>query len=77
MKLFADSFLDSVKKHGRLFEMGFLLSYNTRSRRLFTDADLGPKVMTKGKISLRPHEIQGKEKVAKIFSRFMEGVKEK
>ncbi len=77
MKLFYDTFLDSVKKHGRVFEVGLLLSYNTRSGRLFTDADLGPKVMTKGKVSLRPHEIQGKDKVAKIFNRFMEGRKEK
>jgi heterodisulfide reductase subunit C len=77
MKLFSDAFLDSVKKHGRLFEMGFLMSYNTRSGRFLTDADLGPKVMSKGKISLRPHAIQGKDKVAEIFNRFKEGVKEK
>jgi heterodisulfide reductase subunit C len=77
MKLFYDIFLDSVKKHGRVFELGLLLSYNTRSGRLFTDADLGPKVMTKGKVSLRPHEIQGKDKIAKIFNRFMEGRKER
>jgi heterodisulfide reductase subunit C len=75
MKLFADAFLDSVRKHGRLFEMGLLFSYNTRSGRLLTDADLGPKVMKKGKISLRPHNIKGKEKVAQIFSRFIEGSK--
>lgn len=77
MKLFYDIFLDSVKKHGRVFELGLLLSYNTRSGKLFTDAELGPKVMSKGKISFLPHEIQGKDKVARIFSRFMEGRKEK
>lgn len=67
VKQFTDSFLSSVKKHGRVFEFGTLVKYITRSGRLFTDVDLGPKAMGKGKIAFRPHEIKGKEEVARIF----------
>ncbi len=72
IQAFYDSFLDSIRAHGRLFEMGTLLSYNLRSRRPFTDADLGPTAMAKGKIHLFPTNIRGREKVARIFKRFEE-----
>ena len=75
IKLFYDAFLDSMKQHGRLFEMGTLLSYNIKSGRVFTDADLGPKIMAKGKIHFLPKNIKGKDKVEKIFSRFREKAK--
>ena len=67
VKQFNDSFLDSVKKHGRVFEFGTLFKYIMRSGRFWTDADLGPKVMRKGKIAPRPHNIKGKDEVARIF----------
>lgn len=70
IKLFFDTFLDSMKKHGRVFELGVLLKYNLRSGKLFTDADLGPKVLSRGKIHLFPTNIKGKEKVEKIFREF-------
>ncbi len=70
VKQFQDAFLGSVKRHGRVFELGTLLSYVTRSGRLWTDADLGPKVLGKGKIGFRAHDIKGKDEVAKIINRF-------
>ena len=75
IQLFYDSFLDSMKQHGRLFEMGTLLAYNIKSGRMFTDADLGPKVMAKGKIHFLPKNIKGRDKVEKIFARFREKAK--
>ncbi len=71
VKQFNDSFLKSVKRHGRVFELGTLISYVTRSGRLMTDADLGPKVLGKGKIDPRPHNIQGKDEVTKIINRYL------
>ena len=70
VKLFHDSFLESVKKHGRVFEMGLLMNYNLRSFNFLADAELGPKLMLKGKLSPKAHEIQGKDAVARIFERF-------
>jgi heterodisulfide reductase subunit C len=70
VKTFWDSFLSSVRKHGRAFEMGLLVEYIARSGRFWTDLDLGPKMLPKGKLAFRPHEIRGKAEVAKIFERF-------
>ena len=70
IKLFYDSFLDSMKQHGRLFEMGTLLVYNLKSGHVFTDAELGPKVMAKGKLHFFPKNIKGKGELEKIFARF-------
>jgi len=75
IKLFYDSFLDSVKQFGRIYEMGTLLMYNLRSGHLFADADLGPKVLTKGKIHFFPKKIKGADKVAQIFERFQKRAK--
>ncbi|MBP6941432.1 MAG: 4Fe-4S dicluster domain-containing protein [Syntrophorhabdaceae bacterium] len=75
IKLFYDSFLDSVKQFGRIYEVGTLLMYNLRSGHLFADADLGPKVLTKGKIHFFPTKIKGSDKVAQIFERFQKKAK--
>jgi heterodisulfide reductase subunit C2 len=72
IKLFYDTFLDSVKQYGRIFEMGILLNYNLKSGHFLADAELGPKVMEKGKIHFLPKKIKGSDKVARIFSKFQE-----
>jgi len=73
IKQFQDSFLESVKRHGRVFELGTMLTFIARSRRL-TDLDLGPKTVAKGKLHFRPHDIKGREEVEKIFTRYQEGL---
>ena len=77
IKLFNDSFLDSIKQYGRMFEMGILLGYKLRSGHLMGDAELGPPMMSKGKIHLIPKKIKGADEVAKIFTRFQEKAKQK
>ena len=77
IKLFYDSFLDSMKHYGRMFEMGIILNYKLRSGHLMGDAELGPAMMSKGKIHLLPTKIKGADKVAKIFTRYQEKAKEK
>ena len=71
VKQFNDSFLQSVQKHGRVFELETLIRYVIRSGRFWTDMELGPKVLGKGKISTRAHDIQGKEHVSGIINRFL------
>ena len=73
VKIFADSFLDSVERHGRAYELGLMASYMTRSGRVFTDVDLAPQVLMRGKLPFKPHPIQGREQVARIFERFRKG----
>lgn len=70
VKVFADSFLSSVEKHGRVFEMGLVAEYVLKTGRFWTDVDLAPKMLPKGKLGFKPHNIQGAEHVARIFRRF-------
>lgn len=72
VKAFTDSFLASVEKHGRVFEMGLVATYIAKTGRIFTDVDLAPKMLPKGKLGFKPHEIVGKEEVANIFKRYNE-----
>jgi heterodisulfide reductase subunit C len=72
IRTFYESFLSSLKSHGRIFEAGILMRYNLASGHPFTDADLGPQVMKKGLIRFLPRNIQGREEVEKIFRKFAE-----
>jgi len=67
---FYDAFLDSVRRHGRVYEVGVLMRYNLRSGRPFGDAELGPKLLGKGKLHFLPIRIQGTAAVKGIFDRF-------
>jgi heterodisulfide reductase subunit C len=69
---FYESFLGSLKGHGRIFEMGILIRYKLVSGHLLADAGLGLPVMLKGLMHLLPKNIKGKEEVLKIFNRFAE-----
>lgn len=73
IKQFQDSFLQSVMRHGRVFELGTMMSFIARSRRL-ADMDLGPKALTRGKLALRARDIHGRDEVEKIFRRYREGL---
>ncbi len=72
VKSFWDSFLSSVENNGRAFEIGLLVSYITKTGRFWTDLDLGPKILPKGKMHFTPPKMQGKEEIKKIFNRFRE-----
>ena len=72
VKRFYDAFLASMKHHGRVFEVGILMGYNFKSGHLLADADLGPKILGKGKIHFLPTRIKGRDKVAEIFRKFQE-----
>lgn len=75
VKTFFDSFLHSVSKHGRVFELGLMVEYIAKTGRVWTDVELSPKMLPKGKLGFRPHDIKGKEAIARIFKRFEEGGK--
>ena len=70
VKKFRDTFLKSVRAHGRVFELGLMAGYITRTGRFWTDVDLGPLIAPKGKLSFQPHNIKGKAEIDRIFERF-------
>jgi len=69
---FWDSFLSSVEKYGRVFELGLMASYIGKTGRVLTDADLAPVALRKGKLSFKPHDICGVAEVRDIFKRYRE-----
>jgi heterodisulfide reductase subunit C len=72
VKIFWESFSQSVEWHGRAHEAGLLAMYMFRTGRFWTDVDLAPKMLPKGKIAILPHRIQGRREVADIFRRYRE-----
>jgi len=75
VKTFADSFLKSVARHGRVFEAGLAMTFAIKSGKPMQDAGLGPAMLTRGKLAFAPHEPsnQAKTEVAGIFDRFAAG----
>jgi heterodisulfide reductase subunit C len=70
------SFLNSVRRHGRVFEMGALMAYKLRSRDFFSDVDKGPKMLVRKKLSFWPNKSGAVGEVKEIFKR-AEGEEEK
>ncbi len=66
---FHRSFLRSVRRWGRTYEVGMLAAYKTRSADFFSDLGLGWKMFRRGKLHLLPRGIKGKKKVRKLFKR--------
>lgn len=60
-------FLDSIKRHGRVYELGLVMRYNMASRQPLKDAHLGPLMLGKGKLSLLAHGIRELATVKEIF----------
>jgi len=68
-KEFNRSFLASVVRHGRVFELGMLAAYKLRCLDLFSDVGKFPKMLAKGKISLLPNRGGAAGEVRQVFKR--------
>jgi heterodisulfide reductase subunit C len=64
---FHEAVLDSIYRHGRLFELGMVGRYKLATRDLFGDAKLGWEMFKKGKLRFWPARIRGKEQVRAMF----------
>jgi heterodisulfide reductase subunit C len=62
--------LDSIQRHGRTHKLEIMLRYKVRQRDLFSDMDLGLKMMAKRKLDLLPSKIADPKSVAKLFKEF-------
>lgn len=72
---FSRAFLASVRRHGRVFELGMLAAYKLSTLTLFEDLDKGWKMAKSGKLRFWPNRSQGVGDVRKVFrrARSMEG----
>ncbi len=68
-KQFNRSFLGSVRRHGRVFEMGMMAAYKLRTGDLLADVGKVPQMLAKGKLSLLPKRSGGASEVREVFRR--------
>jgi heterodisulfide reductase subunit C len=64
---FAEIFLDSIRKRGRVHELELVMKYNLALRQPFKDAQLGPVMFRRGKLGLLGHKIKELGKIKEIF----------
>jgi len=69
---FNGSFLGSVRRHGRVFELGMMAAYKLRSGDLLSDVAKFPGMLAKGKISLLPRRSGDARRVREVFRRAQE-----
>ncbi len=65
--IFNDNFLATIKRFGRLHEVGSMLLFNLLSGRLFQNADVGYEMFRRGKIKLLIGRIKEIGEIRKIF----------
>jgi heterodisulfide reductase subunit C len=66
---FNRSFLNSVRRHGRVYELGMMAFYKLRSGDLFSDAGKVPGMLVKGKLSVLPSRSGDAKQVQQVFAR--------
>ena len=66
---FNRSFLGSVRRHGRVYELGMMTAYKLRSGDLMSDVGKVPQMLAKGKLSLLPNRSGAAGEVREIFRR--------
>ena len=68
-EIFNRSFLGSVRRHGRVFELGMMAAYKLRSGDLLGDVGKFPALVAKGKIGLLPKRSGAAAEVREVFRR--------
>jgi heterodisulfide reductase subunit C len=66
---FNRSFLGSVRRHGRVYEMGMMTAYKLRTGDLLADISKVPQMLAKGKLSLWPKRSGSAGQVREVFRR--------
>ncbi|MDY6842818.1 MAG: 4Fe-4S dicluster domain-containing protein [Thermodesulfobacteriota bacterium] len=76
--VFNEAFLSSIKKRGRVFELGMIQKYTLKSGDLqerlisgefFNEAKLGWEMFKRGKLRVFPQKIKGKGEVKSLFKK--------
>jgi heterodisulfide reductase subunit C len=67
--VFNEVFLNSVRKRGRVHELGLMAAFKLRSRRLFDDVDKAPSMLAKGKLPLWGSRVAGRKDREELFRR--------
>ncbi len=68
INLFHNTFLNSVRSYGRVYEMGMMVTYKIKSGDMFSDIPVGMEMFRKGKMPVLPHRIKAIGKIKDIFN---------
>jgi heterodisulfide reductase subunit C2 len=71
--VFNDVFLKSVRKRGRVYEMGLMAAFKLRTGRLLEDVGKAPMMLSKGKLPLLGPRVRGRAQRKIMFQRAAEG----
>jgi heterodisulfide reductase subunit C len=66
---FHKSFLDTIEKTGRLYEIGLLAGYKARTFKLMQDVQLAPAMLSRGKLNIIPELIRDRKGISAIFKK--------
>jgi len=66
---FHKSFLSSIEKTGRLYELGLTLEYKARTMSIMQDLGVAPAMLSRGKLHILPELIKGRSAVSSIFDK--------
>jgi heterodisulfide reductase subunit C len=67
--IFISTFLNTIKRFGRLYEVGFVGAYNLLSGHITKDMDKAPAMILKHKIALTPPRVKGMGKVREFMKK--------
>jgi heterodisulfide reductase subunit C len=70
---FNDIFLDAVRRRGRIYEMGLMVRFKLRTRRLFEDIGKTPMMLLKRKLPLMGTHVGGRAGRKAMFRRAAQG----
>lgn len=68
---FHKTFLNNLKKFGRIYEAGLIAELKLKNKNLFEDLFMGIRMFLKGKLNLTPRAIKGKQEIRKLFGKFV------
>jgi heterodisulfide reductase subunit C2 len=69
---FNDVFLNTVRRLGRMYEVGLMAGFKLRTRDFFSDVDKVPMMLKKRKLSLLPPMVGGGRDRKRLFKRARE-----
>jgi heterodisulfide reductase subunit C len=59
---------NSIEKYGRTHKLEIMMRYKIRIRDIFSDVDLGLKMLAKRKLDLRPSKVNDRREMNAIFA---------
>ncbi len=67
--LFHEAFLHSLRRRGRVYEIGMLMSIKFKTKQLFKDLGLGWEMFRRGKLRLLPSGVKKRAEIKKVFNK--------